>query len=183
MKLFLSCLRPFDKAVSLAPLPQTRAFATRLGVHLPLLPPPPPPVINTLEDDLRFVINYDGGYNPPRSDPSACPSTLSGSTDSWSAYPGSSQCSTSSSFPTPPSWTPQEDTNEGSDFVLFPCTASPKGISTTLDCHQQPNSAAFSPIPPYPHGTPTSGVSSQVFIESMRVLLRSYGYEIVPLSG
>jgi len=187
---------------NIAPLHLTKAFAARLVMHHPLLPPHPPPAINMLEEDLKFVIDYERG-SYPQCDPSVLPFTLHSSTDSWSAYlddPGSSQ---SSSFPAP-TWAPQGEANEGSDLVLFPYTASPKGISPSID--SQPNPAAtpfFSLVPPYSHphcrditrprgnerdlhthstGTPTSEMGSQVFIESMRVLLRSYGYEIVPLS-
>ncbi len=197
-KAFLSCLRSFDKAASLAPLHLTKAFAARLVMHHPLLPPHPPPAINMLEEDLKFVIDYERG-SYLQCDPSVPPFTLHSSTDSWSAYldnPGSSQ---SLSFPAP-SWAPQGEAKEGSDLVLFPYTASPKGISPSIDSQPNPATPFFSPYS-HPHccditrprgnerdshthstGTPTSEMGSQAFIESMRVLLRSYGYEIVPLS-
>jgi len=183
---------------SIAPLPITRAFATRvinpstrssaassLSEPLSELPHAPSTSFN-LDDDLNYILHFSNGssFSQDFSTQSAVDNS---GFQSFNSLPDLSHHALygggggGNSFSTDTSWMSQADTVESPDVVLFPYIGTPGGSGAA---DYQTSSAPIPPPPPaIPSDYPTPPQNdTQVFIDNMRVYLRRIGYDIIPLA-
>jgi len=179
----------------IAPLPITRAFASRVmtpsttssfpssfseplpeSSHTPLTP------VN-LDDDLNYILHFGSGSGILQ-DFSASSAAHSSSFQSFNSLPDQSHNAFYGSDISSPSasWVSQGDPIETpDDVVLFPYMGTPK-VSRTADC-QTSNPPFSSSLPPIPSDYPIQPQNNtHALIESMRIYLRGFGYDIVPLN-